>query len=341
LIASVLGRRYRTLSSRASYNNDIGVPLSLLELGRHHEAAVVEVGTNHPGELAPLVGMVQPTLGVLTSLGREHLEHFESLDAVAEEEGALADGLRPEGTLLVNGDTPLVDRVITRSRGSVLRVGLRDGNDWRGEVRALEADGVVFWVSEPEGAWSGEYRVPLLGRHQVTNAMLAIAVGARLGLDREAIAEGLARCPLPRRRLELRQVDGLWVLDDAYNANPDSVIAALETLRALPCAGRRIVVLGDMAEVGERAEELHAEVGRHAAGLGLDALCAVGPLAAQAGHAARKAGMEGVELFADAEGAVGALLGRVGDGDVVLVKASRSTQLERVSDALCHRAAVR
>jgi len=340
LVASVLGHLYRTLSSRASYNNDVGVPLTLLELARHHEAAVLEVGTNHPGELAPLVRMIRPSLGVMTSLGREHLEHFGSVEAVAEEEGWLAELLSSDGTFLVNGDSPLVDLVTARTRAPVIRVGLQPGNDWRATIRAVEADGVVFTVSGAGHRWDGEYRLPLLGRHQVANALLAIAVGAQLELDRDAIALGLAQCPRPRRRMESRRADGLWVLDDVYNANPDSVIAALETLRALPCAGRRIAVLGDMAEVGALAEELHAEVGQRVAGLGLDALWVVGPLAAGAGRAAREAGMEAVEVYADAEGAASALVGAVGEGDVVLVKASRSARLERISDALCNRATV-
>jgi UDP-N-acetylmuramoyl-tripeptide--D-alanyl-D-alanine ligase len=314
--------------------------LTLLELGQHHEAAVLEVGTNHPGELAPLVRMIRPGLGVITNLGREHLEHFGSVEAVAEEEGWLAELLASDGKLFVNGDSPLVDRVAARSRATVIRVGLQHGNDWRATVRAAEADGVVFTVSGAGQPWDAEYRLPLLGSHQVANALLAVAVGAHLGLDREAIALGLAQCPRPRRRMESRKADGLWVLDDAYNANPDSVFAALETLRALPCAGRRIAVLGDMAEVGALTEELHAEVGQRVAGLGLDALWVVGPLAARAGRAAREAGMEAVEVFTDVEGAASALVGSVGKGDVVLVKASRSARLERISDALCNRATV-
>lgn len=340
LLASVLGRQYRTLSSRASYNNDVGVPLTLLELARHHEAAVLEVGTNHPGELAPLVKMIQPTVGVMTSLGREHLEHFGTLEAVAEEEGYLGELLGQEGRFFVNGDSPLVDRVTARSRAPVVRVGLQTGNDWRATLEAVDADGVTFVVSGCESRWDGEYRLPLLGRHQVTNALLAIAVGAHLGLERDAILLGLAQCPQPRGRMESRRVNGLWVLDDAYNANPDSVMAALETLRALPCSGRRIAVLGDMAEVGARAEELHAEVGERAAGLGLDGLWVVGPLAARVGWAAREAGMEAVEMFADVDGATHALVGAVSEGDVVLVKASRSARLERISDALCNQATV-
>jgi UDP-N-acetylmuramoyl-tripeptide--D-alanyl-D-alanine ligase len=334
LLAAVLGRRWPVLASEASYNNDIGVPLTLLRLGRHHRAAVVEVGTNHPGELAPLVRLVKPEVGVLTSLGREHLEFFGSLEGVAEEEGWLAELLPAAGHLLVNGDAPLVERVVSRSRAEWTAVGFGDRCAWRLTRVVTGAAGTEFEVLAQDAAWNGRYHVPLLGRHQAHNALLAVAVGAVLGLSREEVQAGLSACPQPRHRLESWSISGIRVLDDSYNANADSALAALDLLRDLPCGGRRIAVLGDMAELGEAGPGLHAEVGRRAAEAGVDHLIAVGRMAAVLGHAARSAGLGRVLEFADAAGAARAVRRLVRPGDQVLVKASRVMRMEQVSEAL-------
>jgi UDP-N-acetylmuramoyl-tripeptide--D-alanyl-D-alanine ligase len=334
LVSSVLGQRWRTLRSPASYNNEVGVPLTLLELGVAHEALVVEVGTNHPGELAPLLRMIRPRYGLLSSLGREHLEHFGSFAGVVEEEGWLAESLPADGCLLVNGDSPGLEAVVRRSAAPVVRVGMGQGNDWRGEVRELGMRGVVFGVRGPDPAFEGEYRVPFPGRHQVGNALLGLVLGARLGLTREEVARGLAACPAPARRMEVWQAGGVWVMDDAYNANADSMWAALEALRDVPCAGRRVAVLGEMTEVGEGGLAMHAEVGRGAGEMGVDWLVLVGRMATVMGAAARAVGLDRTEEFAEVEAAARAVVDGVRPGDVVLVKASRLVRLERVSEAL-------
>jgi UDP-N-acetylmuramoyl-tripeptide--D-alanyl-D-alanine ligase len=334
LLAAVLSQKVKTLKSEASFNNDIGVPLTLLNLDGSHQVTVLEMGTNHPGELAPLMWMAQPKFGVITSLGREHLEFFGDLSGVAEEEGWLAELLPFDGKLFVNGDSPEIDRVIKRTRAAVVRVGLNPGNDWWAREIRLSDTGATFWVSAPEEAWSGEYRTHLLGRHQVVNALLAAAVGAELGLNRGEIRRGLLECTGATMRLQLRDVNGVRVLDDAYNANADSMIAALQTLHDLPCAGRRIAVLGDMAEVGAESASAHAEIARRAAELGLDGLFAVGKMAAVMGSAARAASLPVVREFADADSAAEALAEALQAGDLVLVKASRAAHLERVSELL-------
>ncbi|MDW8309406.1 MAG: UDP-N-acetylmuramoyl-tripeptide--D-alanyl-D-alanine ligase [Verrucomicrobiales bacterium] len=346
LIASVLSRRWNTLWSEASFNNDIGVPLTLLRLERAHQAAVLEVGTNHPGELAPLVRMAAPRYGVITNIGREHLEFFGDLAGVAAEQGALAELLPAEGALFLNGDSAWAEPIAARSRARVVRVGLGAQNDWRARAIRLEARaasggadgapgfGVVFEVDAPDRRFDGEYRVNLLGRHQALNALLAIAVGAELGLAPEEIRRGLLACGTPKMRLQLFEHRGVRVLDDAYNANADSMIAALETLMELPCEGRRIAVLGEMAELGAQSQAAHAEVGRRAAELGVGQVFAVGKMAAAIARAAREAGLVRVMEFEDAESATAVLKRFVKPGDVVLVKASRVARLERISEAL-------
>lgn len=334
LIGSVLSQRFRTVRSAASFNNNIGVPVTLLELDHTTEAAVLEVGTNHPGELAPLVRMMQPHYGVITSVGREHLEFFGDVGGVVEEEGWLGELLPADGRLFVNGDSPEIERILRRTTAPVTRVGFESGNDWRAlEVRHDES-GVSFRADTGIPDFDGEYRVNLLGRHQVTNALLAAAVGATLGLTRDEIVRGLTECLPAKMRLQVWQIKGVRVLDDAYNANADSVLAALDTLKEFPCSGRRIAVLGDMSELGRHSADAHAEVGRRAAELHLDQLFVVGRMAGVMGAAARAAGLTRVNELGEVETAANAIRRFVRDGDVVLLKASRAARLERVGEVL-------
>src|SRR5205823_10977970 len=187
-----------TLWSEASFNNEIGVPLTLLKLDPSHQAAVLEVGTNHPGELAPLVRMVEPQFGVITNLGREHLEFFGDLKGVADEEGWLAELLPERGRLFAHGESPELETILRRTRVEVTRVGFGPDNDWRASDVNTDEAGATFQVETADAEFCGEYRVNLLGRHQVVNALLAAAVGAESGLMRKEIQRGLAECQPPK-----------------------------------------------------------------------------------------------------------------------------------------------
>ena len=351
LIASVLRQKFSTLWSEASFNNDIGVPLTLLRLKKSHQAAVLEAGTNHPGELAPLVKMIAPKLGVITTIGREHLEFFGDVAGVAQEEGWLAELLPADGKLFLNGDNEWSKQIAARAKAQVVSVGLGEKNDWCAKKIRLDKSGVTFSVAalcERRGGdeearrsqtaatatFCGEYRINLLGRHQVTNALFAIALGAELGLDRAEIQDGLVACPPPKMRLNFWEANGVRVLDDSYNANADSTIAALETLCGLPLQGRRVAVLGDMAELGAHSAAAHAEVGRRAAELKLGQLFAIGKMAVVTGKAARDAGLMRVFEFVEVEAALNVVKGFLKPGDVVLLKASRVSRLERIAEML-------
>jgi UDP-N-acetylmuramoyl-tripeptide--D-alanyl-D-alanine ligase len=334
ILASVLRQKLSTLWSEASFNNDIGVPLTLLKLETAHQAAVLEAGTNHPGELEPLVRMIQPRYGVLTSIGREHLEFFGTLEGVAQEEGWLAELLPAGGKLFINGDSEWAAGIINRSRAQAFRIGFAETNDWR--VRSVRTDkqGVSFRIDAPLSEFAGDYKLPLVGRHQAINALLAIAVAAEFGLSRAEIERGLAECRAPKMRLQVWEFGGVRVLDDAYNANADSVIAALEALKDMPCKGRRVAVLGDMAELGQHSEAAHEEVGRRVAELGVGQLFAVGKMAPVIARGARQGGMNRVLEFSNIEAAAAAVKSFVKNGDVLLLKASRSSRLERISELL-------
>jgi len=334
LLASVLRQKFPTLASEASFNNDIGVPLTLLRLERLHRAAVLEAGTNHPGELAPLVVMMRPKIGVLTNIGREHLEFFGDLEGVAREEGWLAELLPAEGTLVVAGDNEWTRKIVQRARAKIVRVGIGKDNDWQAEKIRLDKNGATFRIVARNEGFNGEYRVNLLGRHQVVNALFAVAVGEELGLGRAEIQRGLAECKPPKMRLQYWEANGVRVLDDCYNANADSMMAALETLRDLPLQGRRVAVLGDMGELGAQSVAAHQEVGRRAAELKIGQLFAVGNMAPVMGRAAREAGLTRVIEFDSVEAAMNAVKNFVKAGDVILLKASRALRLERIAETL-------
>lgn len=334
LVAAVLRQSLETLWSEASFNNDIGVPLTLLRLDSRHRAAVLELGTNHPGELAPLVDMACPRIGVITSIGREHLEFFKDLNGVVEEEGALAEGLPGDGVLILPGDSEWAGTLAARARCRIVRVGLGEGNDWRAADISLDTQGTRFRVTHAPAGFEGPVQVPLLGRHQVTNAMFAMAVGAELGLDPATVRRGLGQCRPAKSRMVLTGQDGYFLLDDSYNANADSMRAALAALSELPCGGRRIAVLGDMAELGDHTRGAHEEIGHAAARSGIDLLVTTGTHSSVTLAAAVESGVRRAVTAASVEEVVSLLRGEVRAGDIVLVKASRSAGLDRIGESL-------
>jgi len=213
-------------------------------------------------------------------------------------------------------------------------VGWGQRNAWRVSSLRQDRQGIAFRVVAPRADFSGEYRLGLLGRHQAVNALFAIAIAADLGLTRLEVERGLAECKPSKMRLQLWESNGVRVLDDAYNANADSMAAALLTLRELPCKGRRVAVLGDMAELGAQSEQAHEEVGRRAAEMGVGQLFAVGKMASVTARGARQAGLNRVMEFSEVDTAAVAVKSFLKEGDLVLLKASRAARLERIAELL-------
>ncbi|MSU34935.1 MAG: UDP-N-acetylmuramoyl-tripeptide--D-alanyl-D-alanine ligase [Pedosphaera sp.] len=333
LLKTVLGTQRRVIASEASFNNDLGVPQTLLRMDARDELAVLEVGTNHPGELRALLQIIRPCIGVLTSLGREHLEHFGDLQGVISEEGTLAESLPLDGLLVVNGDSPGVEQVIGRARCRVVRVGFASASDWRIVSVTGDAAGSDVEIEGGTTGWTGTWRVNVLGRHMAVNAALALALAAELGLEPELARTGLAGARPAKMRMDAGEVGGIRILNDTYNANADSMLAALETLTDLPCSGRRVAVLGDMAELGCHAGAAHVEVGNAAARLAVDRLWTIGSLAKVTAQAARQGGMQAA-AHPDMESLVRSMIQYLRPGDAVLVKASRSARLERLVESL-------
>ncbi len=334
LLGQVIGACMKAVWSPASYNNEIGVPLTVLQLSNEHKVLVVELGTNHPGELAPLIEIVKPEIGILTSIGREHLEFFGSIEGVLEEERQLAALLPAEGVLVINGDDQFCRRAISETRAKVITVGFDASCQWRAVQTRLLRGGIKFEVQAPSPDYCGVYEVPLIGKHQAVNVLLVLAVCAELGLPPKRVRAALIRCKSAPMRMELQEIGGVRVINDAYNANPDSMVAALRALSGLPGRGRRIAVLGEMAELGDQSPILHREVGKEAAKLQIDQLITVGSLAKFIAEGARTNGLGRTMEFETPEDAVRALLSIAQPGDVILIKASRRAKFERIVEGL-------
>lgn len=331
LIDSILCRRLRGSISPKSFNNDIGVPLAIFPADPNQDYLVLETGTNHHGELRVLSEMALPDIAVITNCSAEHLEGLGDLMGVRQEEASIIEGLNPKGLLVVNGDDgELLERVSSYG-GNRVTFGYGATNDLYATEISCDYSGVDFLLNGRRKVY-----VPLLGRHTACNALAAIAVARRLGLSEDEIVENLSQAHGADMRLQLVNIRGLAVLNDAYNANPASMQAAIDTLCSLEACGRRIAILGDMRELGESTDRLHREVGEYAASRGLDVLICVGEKAALIGESAKQAGMAGERVvhYADVGLAIGAIPSGLSSGDVVLLKASRAMRLEAIAQAI-------
>ena len=233
--------------------------------------------------------------------------------------------------LVLNGECPFAQHMALRTSAQVIKVGFSPSNDWFAEIESMDWSGTVFRVHSPDPAWNGSWRIALPGRHSVPNTLLGLAVSQQLGVEPNAARDGLASFRPAKQRLDARMIGGVRILDDTYNANADSVVAALQTLHDLPCPGRRVAVLGDMAELGTQTVSAHREIGRTAVRLGIDAIFAVG---SQGHEIVVGAASDRARTHRNPADASDALLAYVRPGDSVLVKASRSSHLEDVVHAL-------
>lgn len=318
MCAAVLSQKYNTLKTEKNFNNELGVPLTLFRIGPEHGAAVVELGINHFGEMGRLGAMAKPDIAVYTLIGRSHLEALGDLDGVLRAKGELVEHMPPDGLLIVNGDDEKL--AAWRPARRKLTFGLGEGCDVRGVGFAPRgAEGSALTVL------AGERRIelflPAYGRHLAYAALAAAAMGIELGLSDGQIAAGAADYAPVGRRARVIETPSLTVIDDCYNANPDSVKMAIASAGAL--GGRLVCILGDMLELGEQSEQMHREVG--------EAARAAGALLLTAGE--RSAAMGG-EHFASKAELISALPRLLKRGDRVLVKASHSMAFEEISDAL-------
>ena len=325
--AAVLARRFRVTKTEGNFNNHVGLPRTILEATSENEVAVWEIGMNHPGEIAALSKIAAPDAAIITNIGVAHIEFVGSREAIALEKGALAQAIEPQGTVVLNADDPFTEEIAARTRAKVVLAGTTGGT-----VRAIEirqsAEGSEFTIVE--GAHRCRAQLPVAGSHMVQNALLAVAAGRAFGLSIEECAAGLAAAPLTKARLQIKEINGVQFLDDSYNANTDSMKAALRTLVELDTEGKRIAVLGEMRELGGESERGHREVGETAATLGVNQLITIGDTADLIAEGARTAGLDKVSsVRSTAEAAK--LLGEIAKpGDLVLIKGSRAARTEQV-----------
>ena len=340
LIYHILSKKFRGHRSIKSFNNHIGVPLTLLSCEADAEFLVSEIGTNHPGEIDQLGCIVRPDVAVIVNVGESHLEGFGSVERVVAEKASLAKHVENGGVVVVNGDCELLAKLVGESAGGVIRFGESEANDLRMTAVEANGDGIRFEVNGK--FWFG---LPVLGKHNAMNGLAAVAVARRMGFEMDEIAEAMKDFSSPAMRLERLEVGGVTILNDAYNANPASMGAAVEVLRdySVKLKGRRVFCCGQMFELGEGAREFHLELARKVARAGLDVFVAVGEYGQAMVEEAKKFGMADrlVAAFDNSQEAALAIKGRgrgrvsfVRSGDVVLVKGSRATAMEKIVEEI-------
>ena len=325
MTASVLGQRFRVHRTAGNFNNDLGVPITLFGLDETHEAAVVEMGVSHPGDMERLAEMVRPTMAIYTVIGHAHLEYLNSREGIFAEKTVMNRYLPGEAFVLCNGDDDLLSSMKCPQRK--LTFGMGPDCAVRAENVNLLRDGETS-CTVVIGPRRIDVKIPAYGEHMVYAALEGAAAGIVLGLSDEEIIRGIAQYEPVGRRARRFRSGKLTVIDDCYNANPTSVASALRSLSR--CVGRKVCILGDMLELGDDAPGLHYQIGELARACGIDLVLTAGSLAAEI---ARGAGQP-QHSYIDREALIAALPGLLRSGDTVLVKASRSLRFEEITAAL-------
>jgi UDP-N-acetylmuramoyl-tripeptide--D-alanyl-D-alanine ligase len=334
--AAAVATQRRVVASEASFNNEIGVPLTVLAAEESTDVLIAEIGSRGAGHIAALAPVLRPDVAVVTNVGPAHIGLFGSLDAIVEAKAELVEAIGSDGIAVLNADDPLVMKMMQRARGEVVTFGETSAADVRATGVELDEHARASFQIEA-GSNRARVSLPVPGEHMVPNALAAAAVAMRLGVPLAKAAEGIASCAVPRWRMQVCDAPGgARILNDAYNANPASMEAALKSLARLGRHRRTWAVLGPMAELGAASASEHDRIGRLVVRLGIDRLVTIDAGAEILHEAARHEGMspEEARLVPDVEAAVALLRREIGEGDVVLVKASRAAGLERVAQAL-------
>lgn len=333
-IALVLGAKYNTLKTQGNLNNEIGVPQMLFRLEDSHTAAVIEMGMNHFGEISRLTRAVAPTVGLITNIGVSHIENLGSRAGILQAKLEILEGMAPDAPLIVNIDNDML-RTVKLGDRPLLTFAIDDQSaDFTATDIAEQGSTTTFTVHH--STFTRPVTIPTVGIHNVYNALAAMAVGYVTGVEPAAAASALANYVPAGMRQNLVQVGGVQVIEDCYNASPDSMRAALQTLGKLP-VHRRYAVLGAMLELGDYAKEAHTQVGKMAAENGIDGVLAYGADAAYIVEAAKQAGLENARLFDTKETLAQSLAQQVQPGDGVLFKGSRGMHLEDVMHTVYER----
>ena len=332
MVAQALTAKFRVLKTAGNQNSQVGVPITVCGLKKDHTAAVVEMGVSMPGEMARIAAVVKPTCAVMTNIGVSHIEFMKTRENILKEKAHIADYIPVDGALFVNGDDDLLPTLKETLGGKVVTFGLGPTCDWRA-YGLNEADkGTFFTCLSPAGEKT-EVFVPAAGEHNVRNALAAMAVARYLGVPAEDAVRAISAYKAPAMRQQVVEAGGLLIIDDSYNASPDSMRSAIDVLATRPVTGKRAAVLADMLELGRLEEAAHLEIGRLAAQLGVDLVLAYGPAARLYVQGAEEAGGQ-ARHFETKAALLQALQGTLRPGDVVWFKGSHSMALEEVLEGL-------
>lgn len=339
LTACVLSEGFKLYSTEGNFNSVIGMPMSMLEVGGECEAAVFEMGMSSFGEISQMSRTATPKIAAITNIGTSHLEYLGTRENIAMAKYEIAEGLCAGGVLLLNGDEPLLRQLVAENSGEdykIMFASVSCDGDFCAENIRFTSESSIFDLKYSGGEIT-DITVPAIGLHIVYDSLFACAIGLLMGLDGQQIKHGLVKYTPKAYRQRIYDAGGFKIIADCYNASPESMRSALEVLATLE-GGRKIAVLGDMRELGENSAALHKEVGRFAAKKGVDILLTVGQLGAEIAKGALFGGMNKENVFSEldesAENTVNALKDIIGDGDVILLKASRAMKFERIIEQI-------
>lgn len=329
LTAAALSSLGSVLKTNANYNNEIGVPQTLLELNENHRAAVVEIGMRGLHQIEPLAAIVRPTIGIVTNVGETHIELLGSIENIALAKAELVDAIKPGGTVVLNADDTNVSAMVDHVHDgvNVLTFALDHDADVKGSNLITHRASTALTISYNGKSYDGE--VPIIGRHNISNLLAAVSAAISVGLKADEIRAGFTTLATTKMRFELIDRNGIHIINDAYNASPASMRVAIATTADI-ADGRKIAVLGDMLELGERAENLHRAVGTELAKRGFNVLVTFGKLGKLIAEGAREAGIEQIFTADTHEQAAEYLRGIVHYGDTILFKGSRAMRMEKI-----------
>lgn len=329
MVAAVLSTRYNVLATKGNLNTRLGVPLTLFDLSAQHDVAVIEMGISEHGGLCYLCKIAQPTIGTITNIGPTHLEFLGSVEGVAKAKGELLDYLDESSMTILNLDDLFLFKERVKVKGRLLGIGIEQICQFRGEGLKLDQKGFANFSLQGRS-----FHLSIPGKYNVYNALIAAAAGWALNVPLEDAAKALANFKPTRLRSQMLEHNGIRLINDAYNANPASMRAALDTLSEIETDGRRVAVLGDMRELGETTDEAHKELGTEAGNRPIDALYALGELSDLVAEGGRKAGLDQSWAFRDRETLTEALRAYLKPGDLMLIKGSRGIAMEGLVTAL-------
>lgn len=328
LIAAALSEKYKVFKTKGNFNNDIGMPLMILELNKDYEVAILEMGMSNLGEIETLARVAKPDIAVITNIGTSHMENLKTRDNILKAKLEITTLFNENNVLIVNGENDKLHDLESNNY-KIVKIGTESDYNFKGCRIIINKDNIEFSVKENGRAIDQTIFVPVPGKHNVLNSLLAVAVARHLGVSYEEIAEGIKNLEATSMRLDVIKHEGYTIINDAYNASPDSMIAALEVLKSYE--GRKIAVLGTMKELGEESPKAHEEVAKYAKDSKVDMLITLGEFNSdfEAGF-----GSENFKAFDSIEDIVHYLKQNLKDGDVLLVKASRSMKFENIINEL-------